>query len=103
MATNKELVKIFKAARQIIANRERNCICYALGLAGPSSDAGGAIACDAKDIILDRLTPEIFVEGWLAQFVPGLTMGYLHDTPEGREKCREYRLRWLDALIQEFS
>jgi hypothetical protein len=103
MATNKELVKAFTEARKLIANKRLSAICFALDNASDNRNITRQVCEDAVNIISERLGDSAFVGSWLRDNVPGLTEHYLYYTRDGLSAQREYRLRWLDSLIADFS
>lgn len=87
------LVAAFIKARQIIAAKNQTFICYALTGLSPG----------AKALIQYRLAPWSTCEGWVAANVPVYSWDFLCYCSNGKKLMREYRLRWLDSLIAEFS
>lgn len=56
-----------------------------------------------SNLIADRLRPASFVEGWLERKVPSYRERYEARDPQLAAETQDYRHRWLDALIKEFS
>ena len=72
-------------------------ICLAMGATGRMN-----MRWLAKNIITGRLAGTSTCEDWLEEH--GFeTVGFLTTDPQGKQWMREYRLRWLDSLIAEFS
>lgn len=78
-------------------------ICLCLNQVAEATKSPGIVeGCqDAKEIIQDRLTPFSSVGGWLDRMV-GFGYGdYSYHLQAGH--IQDYRHRWIDALIEEFS
>lgn len=97
MTTRAEIANAFRIAREGIASHEDTYICNAL----PGTDAGE----QAKSIIHERMGPVPADVGcrsgyavWHWLDAQGVDMDAFDD-----HAMRQYRLRWLDALIEEFS
>lgn len=91
----KQIAAAFREARKVIASDDERYICYALGeicLDG---------AENAIQVVQERLDqPKMLtLADWLLR-VHGIDAGFVDDYAE---QMRLYRLRWLDALIKEFS
>ena len=101
------LSKAFVAAKEYLASAgeyysrtKQEFICHALR----DAQIGGRITKQARElatsVVMDRIYNHRTVQGWL------YTNGYLPgDLPPRKtfNLCQEYRHRWLDALIEEFS
>ena len=92
------LAEAFKEARKRIESRRCHYICYALKGALDERKIDCWAAQSAGNLILDRLSPYNTVEGWLMGSA-GVPVRFAQNA----ELSREYRLRWLDSLIEEFS
>lgn len=91
----KQIASAFRDARELIASDDERYICYALG--GVCLEG----AEEALQIVQERLDqPKNFtLTDWLHR-VHGIDTSFVDDY---EEQMRLYRLRWLDALIKEFS
>ena len=88
-----EIAEAFRAARKIVDSGAEDFICCALQI----SDARYSI--EARHIISSRIKPYGTLNDWLKRnYEPSES----HSHKNGRQ-MRLYRLRWLDALIEEFS
>lgn len=105
----KYIAKAFQEARKRLWNGEGyrqmgegKGICVSLVIvshyAKPSIRTARGLA-DASDVVMERLHPSLHVTTYLER------IGVLRDSYEGRYDAlvQEFRLRWLDALIEEFS
>lgn len=100
---NPELVKAFTAARPLIKSGDHSFICFALDDISCWDRTLVSPVCLAKQLIRTRLAGYYNCETWVAHNVPSTILNHLFNTYVGRKQMREYRLRWLDALIKEFS
>jgi len=111
MVTNKQIAEVFKDARQALMNNRFRYICHCISFdrynLGRVSTVGWYAQRDARNsaraVISERMGSHEHdsLETWLAnQNIPGLTYGKLMTMSR---EMREYRLRWLDSLIKEFS
>jgi hypothetical protein len=95
-AQRKQIAKAFCVARQQIARGTHSYVCHAL----PATVGGAA----AKKVVEARLAGCTTVAGWLSQKAsPRVSWHLTVIALESGRNMREYRLRWLDALIKEFS
>lgn len=88
----KQIAAAFKRAKRDIANCRHEFICVALEWAEMSGSE------NAIDVIDDRLCQYDTLNSWVR--------AHAKASPEvsgETEQMRLYRLRWLDALIKEFS
>lgn len=99
---NPGLVKAFTAARKFIKSNKEVFICLAICEAYCCNQITETQSNSARDLIQERLGWFV-CECWIIRNVPGLTSAYLFHTDEGKQQMKDYRLRWLDALIKEFS
>ncbi len=94
---NLELVEVFKAAKSLIEDKSERFICLAIGATGRMN-----LRWLARNIITGRLAGAYTCEAWLEEH--GIKSDeFLTEDPQGKQWMREYRLRWLDSLIAEFS
>ena len=103
MSKNKEIVRILKAAKPLLAtgddvrfcrrslNRKHEFICHALDEAGGEDNP-------ASEIIQERIAPHGTLNAWVVHNVLGGNWNLV-----GERDMQEYRHRWLDELIREFS
>jgi len=101
------LSKAFAAAKEYLAKpgEYRYCmkqefICHALLAARWSGQITEAVQELAISVVINRIDNQRTVQGWLC------AEGYLPrdlSLQETFDLCQEYRHRWLDALIKEFS
>ena len=101
---NKQIARAFREARVYIENSQQTYICssiYALGQTGKiSTDVSAA----ARDIISVRMDQMKYLEGWLYANSESFKAWYQRTNfSDLRNQMRLYRLRWLDALIEEFD
>ena len=102
MTTRTEIADAFRVARQSIANNPTGFICNALPF---RTEAGEA----AERIIHERMGyvergPSGYSEGpFTLQAWLRLHGHWLGTEPVPSQIMQAYRLRWLDALIEEFS
>lgn len=89
-ATNRQIADAFRAARKRIALGKNRYICIAL------DDSCHLARRAAQRIVMRRLRGDSTVSQWL------YGRGFITCQRMDRELC-EYRLRWLDALIEEFD
>jgi hypothetical protein len=86
-------VRQLKKARPLIENGKEYFVCYAL-----SSSLSSSRTRKVRDMIRYRIYPNSTVTGWLGSKDTD-THEYLLDN----NKYREYRLAWIDNMIEEFS
>lgn len=70
-------------------------ICCALEGQGPLADV-------ATEIVQSRINYLYVLDEWVLNNVPDVKYSWLR-TAEGRQAMQDYRHRWLDVLIEEFS
>jgi len=92
MDMNKQIAGAFRAARARIKRRKNNFICIAL------LDSGHPLRSSAINIVQTRMAGAFTLSKWLVVHKVAPRIDDLDDA-----LMREYRLRWLDALIQEFD
>jgi len=90
MTTRKDIANAFRAARKRIESKNNYHICIAL------EDSRHFARREAKRIIERRLGRYVSVTHWID------SKGLITETTSSSD-MRDYRLRWLDALIQEFD
>ena len=96
--TNKHIANAFALARARIENDGEEFICCALDF--QNTEAGEA----ARMIIRDRLDSEYILNTWVWNNIPEARDIEKNMGKENYYKeMMKYRLRWLDALIKEFS
>lgn len=88
-----EIAEAFRAARKIVDSGAEDFICVALQV----SDA--RYSSEARHIISSRIHPYDTLNTWLMK---NHRPSRRHSRMNGAQ-MRLYRLRWLDALIKEFS
>lgn len=86
-----QIAEAFRAARARIKAGQNSAICLAL------QDSGHEARNAARRVVQRRIGKRLYVYQWLIDVakVPHDLITY--------ENLRAYRLRWLDALIEEFS
>jgi len=106
MNKRQHIHKALKAAKPLLSRSKVHSVvagkaaylCWAL----EDSNSNGEIsnlACEVtKKMIMDRLDSHITVRDWLITNV-----GFYEVKRAGEDAMQEYRHRWLDALIKEFS
>lgn len=96
MSRNLKIAEAFKKARQMIKSDQERFICNGLD---NISYRPSRRDCDAaKAIINNRMGRDIHTLGcWVCENV------YQNEYYPNRDEMKEYRLRWLGALIKEFS
>lgn len=100
---NLKLVRAFKAAKKYIEIEKTHYICRALENAQSYLEISPKEAIKAKQLIEERLDGERSCEWWLLHNVSKFEYNYYVYNSDGENQMRLYRLRWLDALIAEFS
>lgn len=91
------LVNVFRLVREEIANKKEYYICITIH----SLVEGGSITYRdmqaAKNVIQGRMGGYASLDAWLEHKhgIPAIKLT--------KTRMREYRLRWLDSLIAEFS
>jgi hypothetical protein len=105
--SNKQIAVAFRAARKRIKSGYEDYICLALDGAELCGEIDSLTYLQAKRIIEDRmqLPPHYSLEHWLSKNVPEYSQ-FLSTEPSidrRNEQRKKYRLRWLDALIEEFE
>lgn len=91
------IAKAFTEARRHIDNCEEGFICNALFIAYLRRSIDSWAQSTAREIIRTRMGGEDTLECWLQECANVPTNQLTN------ENMRAYRLRWLDALIKEFS
>lgn len=92
----------FREARKYVVDGSQRYICFSLVAASDAEIISYDKSSAAQTLIGNRLGSHCYLEDFLVAKVPSLTYDYLR-SDEGREQMQLYRLRWLDALIAEFS
>ena len=96
MATNRQIVDAFRAAKIRIKNSSDEFICVALHEVNkPGFEA-------AQKVIEERLGMSITLDDWLVNNGHGTCEEVLYSRDAALKKKRT-RLAWLDALIAEFD
>lgn len=95
----KAFVKTSEDIRNPTAGKIR-AICFAIDLI-PGLERNHNYL--VTDMIADRLEPATFVEEWLSKNVPAYKKRHDSFDVTLPEDVQDYRHRWLDALIEEFS
>ena len=98
---DKSLAHAFRLAQSMIATGHQWYICEALIHLYARRQIQGWEYERARNIIQTRLGDSITVEEWLERNVTDGNVYLWADNPTGILK--DYRLRWLDSLIEEFS
>lgn len=106
-----ELVNAFKAAKrylwagktQTVPVLETQFICMASGMAEKYDWITEQARRRAKAIVIKRLEGEFTVADWLVRKGCIARRNRLALTNLQQQQIQEYRHRWLDALIAEFS
>lgn len=100
-STNKEKVEALRFARKRIEEGSDYYICYALD---EVSSRLRSASVELRIEIMRRLGNSTTVGQWLCSNVPD-AYKFCSSWSERRwsTQCRLYRLRWIDALIAEYS
>ena len=93
--TNKQIADAFRVARFLIETEYHKFICFAL----PNTVTGGA----ARSVIETRIGSSAALGHWVRVNIPGALDDWENNPQFFTEQMRLYRLRWLDALIEEFD
>ena len=105
MKSNQNLAKTFRAARKLIEAGDgeggNRFICTAITKASFSVEISYDDADRAMAVIHDRLDGKFTIEEWV--YVNVLGGNRVQFNSLNSEVFKEYRLRWLDALIAEFE
>jgi len=105
--SNKQIARAFRYARKRINSGNGTYICLALEDAEGCNEIDYATFLQARNIILGRmqLPPHHPIEEWLRINVPEYVefLNTERDFAKRYEQTKKYRLRWLDALIEEFD
>lgn len=104
MTKNQSIVAAFRAAKRHLSETYYyidGCqhICRALDTARDRGEASQNGVADAQQVIWERLTPAHYtLEDWLDAHIG-------EEAVEGApfDSVQQYRHRWVDALIEEFS
>lgn len=100
---NKDLACTFQLARELIAGNQCWYICIALDQLYRQGSIQGLEHDQACSIIQNRLgSGAASVESWLCRSVPEFKSWYT-SADYCDQVMVDYRLRWLDSLIKEFS
>lgn len=94
-----EIAEAFRDAQKRIQSRHNTYICFAL------RDCCAKAKKEATGVVRSKMNvnDETFsLEGWLLKHSIA-KHSWIYGTEEAREQMRLYRLRWLDALIEEFG
>lgn len=107
-------VSLLKRARKLIENGKETFLCLAIDAVADEDNS--SVRCAIwwlRDRILRALNGKLTVDCWLQQNVTAYAewratftddigvVNYLH--PEYIKTMKQYRLRWIDALIEEYS
>lgn len=112
MASNRQMIVAALRAAKSELSRGTNTdwglahyICWAIGDGVFAQGLSTKSEQLAVAVIQERLGAHAYVDQWLVHNVLGARVffGNLPDTAERRRVIQEYRHRWLDALIGEFS
>ena len=98
MPRNLQIAKAFKKARVHIENDDHQFICHTLYCPEYKSSRKSSLD-KAKEIIRQRMGHNGTLNDWV-------WVNIFNTAPEtypSDEDMKAYRLRWLDALIKEFS
>jgi len=102
--SNKQIAHAFREARPYVEDRRQKYICAAVNDAASAGKISVGVSDAATDIISDRMSHKLFLESWLyANSRSFAEWEDRADRDEQFEQMRLYRLRWLDALIEEFD
>lgn len=102
--TKKQLAKAFREARPYIEDHSDSYICCAIAEVWAAGKISKKVSYAATNLIAERMNQKVFLESWLYQNSPEFQDWYdLADREEQFKQMRLYRLRWLDALIEEFG
>lgn len=106
MKRRERILRALKAAKQplsdtyMIGEREQY-ICFALYQTVRFGASSYEDYRDAKNLVMKRLAPFNCVEEWLKANVGH--KAFYAAQQKNQDVVQEYRHRWLDALIEEFS
>jgi len=101
--TNKQIADVFREAKVIIAESDTRFICNAIDAQFEGGKVHIKLTSAASSIICERIFPKVTVESWLQANSPEFSTWYNTRPSDYREQLQLYRLRWLDALIEEFE
>ena len=99
---DKSLAHAFRLAQDLIATGHQWYICEALSQLYDRRQIRGWEYERARDIIQSRLGWALTVEDWLERNVAEAAW-MLWRAKDPTSILRDYRVRWLDNLIEEFS
>lgn len=98
MNKRERIASAFRAAKPFLSLKATTkgvpYICWALEDAKDANKISRYDEWAAKDVVMGRIHPYVTVDEWLTD--------ELNVTPTDNQ-LQEYRHRWLDALIEEFS
>ena len=106
MKRRERILRALKAAKQPLSDTYRigereQFICFALYRTVRFGASSYEDYLDARNLILERLAPFNCVEDWLKANVGH--KAFYAARQKNQDVIQEYRHRWLDALIKEFS
>ena len=105
--SNKKIAAILRETKKFLSkelgeyslNKSR-WICYAMD---KTMFECNDIDWICENIIMARLGNAAFIEGWLRRHVAAARVLDEENPSQFAKQCQDYRHRWLDALIEEFS
>lgn len=99
---NPDIVRAFRLAQQEIREHREWFICSALLRLYQKGQLAGWEFERARAIIQERLAGFAYLETWLMANAPEYQAWYRSPAYRDQELV-DYRCRWLDSLIKEFS
>lgn len=83
----------FRRAQEDLTNDTYSCICHSLYAQYGRREIRRKTMEELTRLIRERIRPHVLLESWVEANVPNADIN--------PDSMRDYRLRWLDALIEE--
>lgn len=93
-------VEALKLAREMFESGEQAYVCNALKIVEFQNIKLADATRELRDIIENRIYPYSTVTEWLSSQGVDVFAGDAYDVTEN---FRQYRIRWIDSMIREFS
>lgn len=93
-------VKALKLAREMLESGKQGYVCNALRVIGFQNMKLYDDTIELCDIISHRIYPYYTVTEWVGSQGVDVFAGDAYDVTEN---FRQYRIRWIDSMIREFS